>query len=165
MSQIAIERIHGEKAETPSLLDKLQNAGERVRERARQLFERRGGECTCATEDWLKAEREILLMPEAKMSEKEGKFLIEVAVPGFDAKDVRITAAENELIVEAESSQKDQVEEGNLYFCEFGTKSFFRKFTMPAAVNVDRVTAHMEKGVLSITAAKSEPARIHVAAA
>jgi HSP20 family protein len=165
MSPIAIERIHREKVATPSLMAKLENAAECVRQRAHEIFEQRRGECSCATEDWLKAERETLLMPEAKMSEKEGKFFIEVAVPGFDPEDVRITTAENELIVEAESSQEDEQENGNMYFCEFSTKSFLRRFAMPAPVNVDRVTAYMEKGVLSVTAAKLEPAKIHATAA
>ena len=165
MSQIVIERIHGEKADAPSLLDKIENAAGRVRQRAQELFDRRGGACACATQDWLNAERELLPVPEARMSEKEGKFHIDVAVPGFDAEDVRITSAENELVVEAENTRKEEQQDGNVYFCEFGSRSFFRKFAMPAPVNVDRVTAHIEKGVLHITAAKLEPEKIQVTAA
>jgi HSP20 family molecular chaperone IbpA len=165
MSQIAIERIHGDKADTRPLMQKIESAAERVRQRAQEFFNIRGGECNCATEDWLKAERELLLTPEAKLSEREGKFHIEVAVPGFDARDVQITASENELIVQAEKSQADEREDERVYFSEFGSKSFFRKLAMPAPVNVDRVTAHMEKGILHVTAAMLEAQKIHIAAA
>jgi HSP20 family protein len=165
MSQIAIERIHGKTVDQPTILDKLENAALRVRDRAQELFERRGGHCNCATQDWLTAERELLAPPEAKMVEKDGKFHLDVAIPGFDAKDVRITSAENELVVEAENKSKEEQEDENVYFCEFKTNNFFRRFEMPAPVDVDRVTAHIEKGVLHITAAKLQPARIHSAAA
>jgi HSP20 family protein len=129
------------------------------------LFSGRSGECTCASGDWLRAEREVMSLPEAKLSEKDGKLHIELAVPGFDAKDLKITTAENELVVQAENCRKEEQEDGNIYFCEFSDKSFFRRFALPAPVNVDRVTAHLEKGILHVTAPKLEQNKIHIAAA
>jgi len=41
-------------------------------------------------------------------------------------------------------------------YCEFGQKTLFRRFDLPAPINVDKVTADLNKGVLHLTAAKAK---------
>ena len=41
-------------------------------------------------------------------------------------------------------------------FCEFGRKTIFRRFDLPEAINLDKVTADLNKGVLHLTAAKAK---------
>lgn len=46
----------------------------------------------------------------------------------------------------------------NVYWCEFGGKSLYRRFELPNAINVDKVTANLNDGILRITAPKAQSA-------
>ena len=55
---------------------------------------------------------------------------------------------------------RHEKDEGNVHFCEFAEKQFFRRFALPKAINVDKVTALVEKGILRITAAKVQQEKL-----
>jgi len=87
--------------------------------------------------------------------EKAGKFEIQVNAPGFGPADVQITALPEALIVKASSMHKHDKSEANVRFCEFGEKTLFRRFDLPEPIDVDKVTADLDKGVLRLTAFKA----------
>ncbi len=106
-------------------------------------------------DDWLKAERELIWAPESDLVEKNGHFQLQVAMPGFDANEVYVTAFPDAVTVRAESAHKHEENNGDVYFCEFGEKTLFRKFDLPAPIDVDSLTACPERGVLQVSAAKA----------
>jgi HSP20 family protein len=161
MSQVAIEKVDGKKAGAASVFDEMKALAERIRDRAFEMFERRGRGEGLATEDWLNAERELLQMPESELVEHEGKFEIRMNAPGFDAGDVKVTALPDALIVKALATHKHDESKGNVRFSEFSGKTLFRRFDLPAPIDLDTVTGNLAKGVLHLTAlkAKQEPAR------
>ena len=59
------------------------------------------------------------------------------------------------LVVEGRSSHRHDETQGLVQFCEFGHKTLFRRFNLTEAINVDKVTANLDRGVLQITAMKS----------
>lgn len=79
-----------------------------------------------------------------------------IAVPGFEAKDVPVAATPDTPTVHAEATHKHERGDSNAYFCEFGDKELFRQFRLPEPINVDKVTANLDKGMLRISAAKEE---------
>jgi HSP20 family molecular chaperone IbpA len=115
--------------------------------------------------DWLQAEREVFRVPDTELAEYAGEFQIQLAVPGFDAKDIRIAALPDALIVEGEAAHQHSGTNGGLHFCEFGERRMFRQIPLPKAVDVNHVSATLDKGMLQIRAAKAEQAKGKNAAA
>jgi HSP20 family protein len=156
MSQVEIQKDDGKKTTAPSIFDEMKALSERIRQRAFEIFERRGSGDGFAMDDWLNAERDLLQIPEAELIEQAGKFEVRVSAPGFNPGDFQVTALPDALIVKASSTHKHDESEGNVQFCEFGQKTLFRRFNLPEPIDLDKVTADLDKGVLHLTAPKAK---------
>jgi len=159
MSQVAVEKIGGRGTALPAIFDEAKDLFERVRQHAFELFQSRRGGPGSEVDDWLKAEQDLIWNPESDLVEKDGKFEVQMAVPGFEVKDMQVAATPDALIVRAEATHKHEQDKGNVYFCEFGEKELFRRFDLPRPIDVDKVTANLDKGVLHITAAQITAAK------
>lgn len=156
MSHVAIEKVDENKVGPASILQEISALSERIRQRAFEIFEGHQGGEGSATEDWLKAERDLLCSCESELVEKDSKFEVRINAPGFDPGEVKVTALPDALIVSASSSHTHDSKEGNVRFCEFGQKTLFRRFDLPEPINLDKVTADLDKGVLHLTATKAK---------
>jgi HSP20 family molecular chaperone IbpA len=135
--------------ETTELLDS-------VRKRAFELFERRGAVPGNEMGDWLQAEKEVFRVPPVELSEVDGEFQVQLAMPGFDEKDIRVAALPDALIVEGEATQQNRRTSGTVHMCEFGESRVFRRIPLPQPVDVDHVSATLDKGVLQVRAPKAQ---------
>ena len=66
---------------------------------------------------------------------------MQVTLPGFEAKDVEVTATANEVIVHAAAKEEKKTQKGNVLWTKFGSNDVYRRFEVPNPINVDRVTA------------------------
>jgi HSP20 family molecular chaperone IbpA len=155
MSNVAVEKVHDGETTPPSLFERMTAIADKIRQRAFDVFQSRGCADGRSLDDWLLAEREIVQSPETELVEKDGKFQVQVAVPGFDSKDIRVTAMPTVLFIEAESKHEHEKSEGDVYFSEFGQKQLFRRLDLPAPVNVDKVSASLDHGILQLTVPKT----------
>ena len=155
MSNVAIEKVDEKKLGTASVFQEIEALYERIRQRAFEIFEGHKGGEGFATEDWLNAERDLLCSCESELVEHDGKFEVKMNAPGFGPGEVKVTALPDALIVSAASSHTHEKKEGNVRFCEFGQKTLFRRFDLPAPINLDKVKADLDKGVLHLTAPKA----------
>jgi HSP20 family protein len=130
-----------------------------VRQRAHELFERRGGEVGRALDDWFTAERELFGWTAAELSEKGNAYEIEFTLAGFDPKEVQVTATPVEIVVRAASKEERKGEKGNVLWSEFGSKDVCRRFELPSPIETDKVTAALDKGVLHVKAPKAVAAK------
>jgi len=156
MSQVAIEKVDEKKIGTASIFEEIKALSERIRDRAYEMFEGRGGANGSAAEDWFNAERDLLCSSESDLVEQDGNFEVRMNAPGFDPGEVKITALPDALIVRASSTHSHEKNEGKVRFCEFGQKTLFRRFDLPEPINLDKVMADLNKGVLHLTAAKAK---------
>ncbi len=154
MPNVAIQKMNGSEKKLP-IFEEIAKRFEEVRHRAFELFENRGCQGGRGLEDWLHAEREILGSPAAELAEKDGAYELLVALPGFDVKDVRVTATPTEIIVHASSSQEKKSEKNTVLWTEFGSNDVYRQLQIPNSIDADKTTATLEKGVLRITAPKA----------
>jgi len=101
MAEVKVQRIasSSEKSSLP-IFKEMDQVVESIRARAFELFARRGFGGGHELEDWLAAEREIC-WPVSELVEQERAFTLDVALPGFEAGDIAVTASPNELIVHA----------------------------------------------------------------
>jgi len=158
MLEVAVEKIDGKKARTASIFDEMKAYTERIRQRAFEIFEWRGGGDGFATDDWLKAERDLLEIPESYFVAKDGKFEIRVNAPGFNASEVRVMALPSAVVVKAESALEQERRAGKVQSSALGRKTLFRRFDLPEAINLNSVTANLDKGVLHVTALTAKQA-------
>jgi HSP20 family protein len=151
---IAVQKY--QKTENAPFLDEVQSLFDRIRRRAYGLFEWRGRGEGKDVDDWLAAERELLWSPPAELMEKEDAYKAKIAAPGFDAKEIQVSATPRSIVVKAEANQTTEREEGNIHFSEFTERALFRRIELPGPIDVDKVKATLDKGMLLLTAEKAE---------
>ena len=156
MATSAVEKVTGS-GQSPPPTNKLETLADRIRHRAYEIFQNRGTDGR-DFDDWLKAEHDLIFAPESELVEKDGKYEIRIAAPGFKAAETNVTALPDAVIVSAESSHKHEENKEDVHFCEFGTRTLFRRLDLPTPINVDKVTANLDDGMLRIVAQKSENA-------
>ncbi|MGF1637688.1 MAG: Hsp20/alpha crystallin family protein [Cyclobacteriaceae bacterium] len=101
-------------------------------------------------------------LPAVNIHEEEGKYTVEVAVPGLKKDDFHVEIDNNILTIstEKEDRNEDRDQKGNYTRREFSYTSFSRSFTLPEEViEVDKVNARYENGVLSLDLPKKEAAK------
>lgn len=158
MANVAIKKIQESEAGAISLFAESEKTAEAIRQRAFEYFLGRGGAPGADLEDWLRAERELIWSPGAEMTENDRDVTLRVQAPGFEPAEIQITATPDSMLVEAETSHTHEDSKGKVHFCEF-TRTLFRRFDLPEAINVDKVSATLDKGILRIVATKAEPAQ------
>jgi HSP20 family protein len=87
--------------------------------------------------------------------ETDKEFQMKIAVPAMEGKDIKISALPDAIIVQGETSHKEEKKEGEVHLSEFSERKLFRRFEMPTGIDVEQVKATLENGMLQITAAKT----------
>ncbi len=154
MSAINIQRVGPETPGESSLLEDMRRTLEEIQRRAFGFFQERGGLGGSDLEDWVRAERDLFQVPACELVEKEKEFVLRVAVPGLEAKNLKVTALPDTLVVEGQTEEHRESKEEHTLFREFAEKKLFRRVNLPSNVDLDHVKAALDKGVLEITAPK-----------
>jgi len=151
MSQVAIEKVNDASQKTLPIFAEIARRFDAIRRRAFSLFEKRGCELGHDVDDWLKAEQELMGCS-AELAEKDGTYQMQMTLPGSEAKDVEVTATPSEILVHAATKREKKEEKDNVLWTEFGTNDVYRRFEVSNPINVDKVTANLDSGILRINA-------------
>ena len=154
MPDISVQRVQ-ESGSAPSLFESIEAMFEDVRKRAFELFQRRGAMDGSDLDDWFQAENDLIFAPKSEDVETEKEFEMRVGVPAIEAKELQISALPDSIIVQAETSRKEEQSEGKVQYSEFSERKLFRRFKFPVAIDVEQVKATLDKGTLRIVAAKA----------
>lgn len=104
--------------------------------------------------------------PRASLRDTKDAFVLAAEVPGVAEADLKITATLDSLTVTGE--RKSSVPEGYAaHRQERGALRFARSFALPAKIDVEKITAGLKHGVLTVTMPKhpeSQPKSITVKA-
>jgi HSP20 family protein len=166
MSNVAIQKRPEETKSVWSLFDDTQQLFNELQQRAFQHFKERGGGDGMELADWFQAEREMLEFPPSELTEDENALHLRAAVPGLKAKDIEVTATPQELVIRGETSERNNGKRGKTRFSEFSEKKMFRRYGLPTRVDVDKISADVKDGMLTIGMPKAEPAKkVKIAAA
>jgi HSP20 family protein len=156
MSHVAVQKVADPDKMPLSLSDSMQRVFDQINEKAFSLFRRGGSTHGHAIDDWLKAERELFQIPESELVEKDKEFLLQIAAPGFEVKDLEITALPDSIVVKGEATKESEKKEGKVYFSDFSNKQLYRRYALPSAIDVDKTVATLENGMLKVVAQKAE---------
>jgi HSP20 family protein len=102
--------------------------------------------------------------PRAQLLDRGPNMVLHAEVPGLADKDIKITMNQDVLTLEGE--RRVTAPEGySVHRQERSSVRFARGFALPCKVDVERVTANVRDGVLTVTLPKtpdSQPRRIAV---
>ena len=96
-------------------------------------------------------QREWTWTPAVEGKHEDGKYVIRVALPGIDPKDVEVSVQENELVVKGQRDAESTNEGAHYFARELSYGAFERRFTLPEGVDANKVTAKFTHGLLDIT--------------
>jgi HSP20 family protein len=155
MSIVTIQTYRQREDAPVEIFEAAEKVFEEVRRHAFDLFSRRGGADGWDMADWLQAERQLL--PQSELVDTGAEFQLRVALPGYEANDVEVTALPDSILVRAKAARQtaDEGDATAVHFSEFSSQSVSRRFDLPDAVDVEKVAARLDKGILEITAAKA----------
>jgi HSP20 family protein len=138
-----------------SIGDEIARWHEAIRQRAFELFE--GGDGKAGELDnWLEAEKQICPRPAMQMRRVDGKFEIEAAVPGVDAKDLNIQATSDAVLITGARETKAKSEKGDQGE-ETCSLRYFGEVHFPEPIDPKDVKAEYREGLLKLTAAVAKP--------
>jgi HSP20 family protein len=99
-------------------------------------------------------------VPSVNIKETADNYEVEVAAPGMDKKDFKITLDGNLLTISSFREQSNEQKEENYSRREFSYQSFQRSFELPKdVVDENKIMARYENGLLLLTVPKKEEAR------
>ncbi len=161
MSKLNIEKVPSIDERNLPIFDEFNEIADRIRVRAFNLFANRGFGVGNDMDDWLQAEREIC-WPTAELVEEDDEYEVNVALAGYEAKDISVTATPRELIIKASHKDKeenrDEDDDTRILWSEFRSSSVYRRIPLPAEVDVKKIKAEFENGMLEIEAPKAKRA-------
>jgi HSP20 family protein len=127
--------------------------------RAYELFEQHGGTLGRDLQNWTEAEHEIAWKPPFELTEKDGRFQLEAAISGVNAKDIDIEVTPEDIVMKAETHHEHAENKGIVHYCEFEKGKMFRAIHLPKKINPDKVKAEFKDGLLRLTAEIAEDKR------
>ena len=100
-------------------------------------------------------ENEPVYVPRGDVRENAEAFVVVADLPGADEKSVEATVQKRVLTIEG-WTQLEKPQGGEELGREFGAGRFRRDFTLPDAVDPERIQARVKNGVLTVTIPKKE---------
>ena len=93
-------------------------------------------------------------MPAVNIKEDEKRFILDLAIPGIDKKDLKIDINEDVLTISSESKNESEESRDGYRRKEFSYSSFCRSFQVPENVTREKIEATYKDGILSVTLPK-----------
>lgn len=97
--------------------------------------------------------------PAIDVVEGEHEFSVSCELPGLDRKDIDVSIASNVLTIKGEKKEDKEEKENRYYKKETWSGSFQRTVPLPSSVDMNKIDAQLEDGILTITLQKKEEAR------
>lgn len=89
-------------------------------------------------------------VPAVNITEEKNEYMVSLAVPGMKKDDFRIDIEGNMLTISSEKEENKEEKEKRFTRKEYSYSSFSRSFTLPDEVEVQKIEAQYEDGVLKI---------------
>ncbi len=103
--------------------------------------------------------REGLWQPPVDIYEDERCVIIKTDLPGVEQKDIEVKIEENTLVLHGERKHEQELNMEKYHRIERNYGSFQRSFSLPRTIDLTKVKASCDKGVLTITLPKKEEAK------
>lgn len=98
----------------------------------------------------------VFSRPSVNIHETEDNYQISLAAPGLEKQDFDIKLDGDTLVVSAQKSVKDEELNEKFTRREFNFSSFTRSFQLPKEVDVQKIVANYDKGILLLSLPKAK---------
>lgn len=132
---------------TESIVDELEQMHDRIKKRAYEIFEGSGQSFGKDLDDWLQAEADLVWKPSIELEEKDNKFLIQIAAPDIESKNVDIKVTPGAILVKA------------IPVSESASGNLFCSVHLSKKIDPGKVKAEFKDGMLHLTADIAEKTR------
>jgi HSP20 family protein len=105
------------------------------------------------------SDRMVSRVPAVNICETDGEYRIELAAPGLQKEDFKISLDRNMLSISAEKKSEDTNENKEYKRQEYSYSSFVRSFALPDSADDAKIEAEYTDGVLKINVAKKEESK------
>lgn len=102
---------------------------------------------TTNTSDWV---------PAANIKEEDTKYHVELSAPGYNRENIKVSVEDDTLTITGEVKIENEERKENFLKREFRSGNFKRSFNLNGMVNVDKIDAKYEDGILRIDLPKVE---------
>jgi HSP20 family protein len=100
--------------------------------------------------------------PAANILDNPDSFQLELAAPGMKKSDFKIHLENNVLTISSDIQDEKTEETSNYTRKEFQYGSFTRSFTLPKSIDLDKISADYDNGILKVCLPKKDEARLDV---
>jgi HSP20 family protein len=100
-------------------------------------------------------------MPEVDLTETEDEIVARVDLPGMDQKDIKVSMAGDMLVISGERKEEKEEKEKQHYSMERKHGMFERAMRINEAIEVNKIHAEYNKGVLEVHIPRKTGAKPH----
>lgn len=104
-------------------------------------------------------------IPTTDVYTKDNELVVEAHLPNFEQKDVNVEVENGALTISAQRHEKEE-DKDKKYVVRESSSSFYRRVALPKRADAEKVSAHLDDGVLKVTVPLTplpEPKKIEVA--
>ncbi|WP_263833732.1 Hsp20/alpha crystallin family protein [Sulfurospirillum oryzae] len=94
--------------------------------------------------------------PAVSTREDDSAYHIEVDLPGIKKENIHVDVKDHQIIISGERKFKKERTEKDYYMVESSYGKFERSFSLPESVDIEKIEAHGQDGVLEITLPKTK---------
>jgi len=99
-------------------------------------------------------------VPQVNIRETQDNFEVQMAAPGMEKKDFKLTLEGNTLTISSQKKNQENEKEEGYNYREFSYQSFMRSFLLPKdVVKAEEIVAKYDNGLLLLTIPKQEHAK------
>lgn len=95
--------------------------------------------------------------PPLDLYEKDGKYALDVSVPGYDPQEINVEVSGNTVTISGKHSETSEKRDAKYHRKEIRKGSFMRTVTLPQDVDPENVEAGMQNGMLTVTLTPRKP--------
>lgn len=93
--------------------------------------------------------------PKVDVTETKSEFLISAELPGSDEKDIDLTLDDGTLTLKGDKKVEKENNQGEFYSRERSYGSFQRNFKVPKTIDLNKIDASFDKGILTVKLPKT----------
>jgi HSP20 family protein len=97
--------------------------------------------------------------PQIDVAESGDAFKVQAELPGLKKDDIQVTFEDSVLVIEGERKHEDEKTDKNYFRRERTYGKFKRSFKLGTEVEVDKISAAYQDGILTLTLPKAETAK------
>ena len=100
-------------------------------------------------DDWMTPFKGVNI-PTTDVYTKDNTMVVEAHLPNFEQDDVSIQVDGDALVISAERHEKEE-DKDKKYVVRESSSSFYRRIALPERADADKITAHLDEGILKVS--------------